>query len=62
MRCCNGCTSATVPGISLNDMNYGFVDIGYEIGSGASAVPLPATLPLAAAGFRLLFAAARRRA
>ena len=41
MRYCNGCDESGLPTTILNGYNYGYVDIGYQIGN-PSAVPLPA--------------------
>jgi len=41
----------------MNNINYGYSDIGYTV----AAVPLPATAPLALAGLALLGVVARKR-
>lgn len=50
---CRNCFAGTFPAFSMDGYNYGFVDIGYQIGE-PSPVPLPAGLPMLAvamAGF-----------
>ncbi len=48
---CYSCTSDVFPFDNLQGYNYGFVDIGYQIGQPPPApVPLPAGLPMLAIG------------
>lgn len=62
LRYCNSCNEGVLPISILNGFNYGYVDIGYQIGA-PSAVPLPAGgLLLIGALGGLALAARRRRA
>lgn len=66
MRYCNGCDSSKFGTNLLSGLNYGFTDIGYQIGKpvpgGSPApVPLPAALPMLAAGLGLTGIMGRRR-
>jgi len=54
---CNVCSAGSALPTTINNINYGFSDIGYTV----AAVPLPATAPLALAGLALLGVVARKR-
>jgi hypothetical protein len=57
MKYCNGCSVGSALPTTMNNINYGYSDIGYTV----AAVPLPATAPLALAGLALLGVVARKR-
>lgn len=60
MRYCNGCNETTLPTAILTGYNYGYVDIGYQIGS-PSPVPVPAAGLLLLGALGGLSIVARRR-